>query len=389
VRILRYGIDSLYLSFKGSLLAEASARLSAAKLRAQAQDDSAQALAQIELAGHLFEVRAVGRKRYPFILRDNAYDLQIASAMASKLPVAFCQIRSHWLTSQGVATAVCKLSEILALLCQIEGVPAVSRADLFCDFTCPLTMEEIEALPLVGRSRDISRYESDGIFTGFTVGMGGEMAARLYNKLLQILKSGQQYLMPLWHQGGWEPGLPVYRLEFEFKSGALRELGVRSLPDLMTQAGNLWGYGTQSWLRICEANPQDAKRSRWPTHPFWEALSALPWAGHGIAERVAAKPESAPPDNILIRRFCSSLSSVMGARGLTSVYDAFDRILMEARSYYDREAFMGGRDFEQFMLDRAANKAKRYNLPFPGFTQRAQDELAQAAAGFYRDETRR
>ena len=108
-----------------------------------------------------------------------------------------------------------------------------------------------------------------------------------------------------------------------------------------------------------------------------------------MAERAPAKPSAAPPDDVLIRGFCASVSSFMAARGISNAEDAIDRFLMEARRHYSWESFMGRQDFDQFMLDRAANKAKRYNLPFPGYSDRAQEELEAAAAAHYRDESRR
>lgn len=55
-RILRTGIDTLYLSYSGELFQEQGIRLANLKELAQSPDPERQALAQLELATHTFEV---------------------------------------------------------------------------------------------------------------------------------------------------------------------------------------------------------------------------------------------------------------------------------------------------------------------------------------------
>lgn len=56
-KLLRFGIDSLYLSYQGDLFAEVQERLTKLKQLAQHPEADQQARAQYSIAGHIFEVK--------------------------------------------------------------------------------------------------------------------------------------------------------------------------------------------------------------------------------------------------------------------------------------------------------------------------------------------
>ena len=45
-------------------------------------------------------------------------------------------------------------------------------------------------------------------------GSGNEVSARLYDKTLEIQKSGKDYMRPLWAMEGWNGQQDVWRMEF-------------------------------------------------------------------------------------------------------------------------------------------------------------------------------
>lgn len=60
--VLRYGVDSLYLSFPGSLHDQWAVLLEQARTDAQSPNDAIQAKAQVSILDHLFQVKGGGSK---------------------------------------------------------------------------------------------------------------------------------------------------------------------------------------------------------------------------------------------------------------------------------------------------------------------------------------
>ncbi|MFZ2170991.1 MAG: hypothetical protein WAW61_15310, partial [Methylococcaceae bacterium] len=116
----------------------------------------------------------------------------------------------------------------------------ISRVDLFVDFTSPVKMNSWDQSAWVTRAHNIASYSLRRHFSGWSIGMGGVMGARLYNKTLELEKSKKDYLKPLWKMAGWDEESPVWRLEFQYKREALKELGVLEMEHLIQHYGGLW-----------------------------------------------------------------------------------------------------------------------------------------------------
>lgn len=116
-------------------------------------------------------------------------------------------------------------------------------------------------------------------FTG--LGGGIIIACRLYNKLLEIVESGRDDLLPLWQAGGWNVDEPIWRVEFQFRREVLGQHGLVSLDNVMANLNGLWSYAATEWLRLTIPNPDDQTRSRWPVHPLWGYLSSIDWETSG------------------------------------------------------------------------------------------------------------
>lgn len=123
-------------------------------------------------------------------------------------------------------------------------------------------MESVGRHAWVTRARDLAQYCQDQVFTGWLIGAGGVMMARLYQKQIEIQKTGKSYLEPLWREAGWKGELPVWRLEFQFKREVLDQLGLSSLPSALGNLNGLWSYATTEWLKLTLPSETDQTRSR-------------------------------------------------------------------------------------------------------------------------------
>lgn len=212
-RILRYGVDSLYLSYPGTLSKQVEQRLQGLKLAAKGSDEQERARAQFRIKDHLLEVKDRGRGKFQFVLQDNCFDISLSSSTAASLPLAYTQLSSELLTAVGVTEAEKTLRYIINTLGLVSEAPNISRVDLFIDFTTTEPLETINHLAWVTRAQKISAYYINRALSGWSVGLGGSLGARLYNKTLELDKSKKDYLKPLWKMSGWNEAEQVWRLE--------------------------------------------------------------------------------------------------------------------------------------------------------------------------------
>lgn len=154
----------------------------------------------------------------------------------------------------------------------------------------------------VSRSRKRGTYEvtnlqvEDYSFglkrSGFLFSRGGPLSCVIYDKTREIRQQSQKWWFhDLWEHNGWdeEEQPVVWRVEFRFKREVLHEvrvphlfIGIEDAYQLSERLRFLWEYATghveggedglpDGWLRLVVPGT-DSNRSRWPTHPVWQAV---------------------------------------------------------------------------------------------------------------------
>lgn len=139
-RALRWGVDSLYLSYPGELFPNMESRLKELKQFAQSSVPDEVAKAQLPLGGHIFEVKEKGASLFPYIVEDGALRISL-SRPGRKAPMAFAKVSAHYLAHVGPAEAERHLSTVLSELGEVKEAANVSRIDLFVDFVSNVDME--------------------------------------------------------------------------------------------------------------------------------------------------------------------------------------------------------------------------------------------------------
>lgn len=380
---LRWGVDSLYLSYPGELLPGVLDRLKALKALAQSQEPGLPSQAQYLVAGHIFEVKDKGAPLFPYVLEDGAFRLQLAKP-SKTVPMAYVKVSSDYLAHVGPVEAEKALYALLSELGTIKESANVSRIDLFVDFT---TAENVEwnRRAWVTRAASVNAYAVNGKFSGWTVGQGGDMSARLYNKLLEIQKSGKDYLLDLWSAVGWHPGDPVWRLEFQIKREVLTQKGLPKLAQVMANLNGLWSYASTEWLRLTLPSDDDQTRSRWPVHPLWGYLSSVDWETNGGPLSRRFSPERAPGNAKLFNLAFSNLTAFMAREGITDLYEGHEAFMTALYAFHaDKAAFLG-LPFDDYVAEKVAIKARQFNtiLNNPDLeAERQADEQAKAARAY-------
>ena len=384
----RWGVDSLYLSYKGQLSLEVQITLEKLKKLAQSAQPADQALAQLKLDGHIFEVKDKGAGLFPYVLEDKTFRIQLAKSTSKGLPVAYVKISSDALAARTPEQLEIDLYALLQQLTDKLEDPKVSRIDLFADFVASVEMESWDRDAWVTRASAINAYSVDGRFSGWSVGIGGVVAARLYDKTLEVAtKSKKVYLLPLWTKAGWDGQSPVWRMEFQFKQEALSQLGLRDFNSAMHSLGGIWGYATTEWLRLTLPNPEDQTRSRWPIHPLWLALASVDWESDGGDLTREYSPSRVPGDDWLMQHGLSSATSYMAAKGFYEVEEGLTAFCAALMQYHDEKAYLHGCSLASYVRDKVALKVRAYNAALNAhqLTEEEQREKGlHAAAEAYR-----
>ncbi len=360
VKFLRWGVDSLYLSYQGNLHPHINAQLKQLKTQAQSENPLEQAKAQIKVGDHLFEVKDKGSSMFNYVLEDNAFRIQL-SRPDKAVPMAYVKFSSEYLTYKTPEQAEKHLSSILSELGVLESSANVSRIDLFVDFISYQDMEAWSREAWVTHASAVSAYAVDNRFTGWAIGLGGVMAGRLYDKRLEIIKSHKDYLIPLWHMMGWQMDDPVWRLEFEYKREMLVQKNLAKLTDVLANLNGLWSYATTEWLRLAIPNPEDQTRSRWPIHPLWATLATLDWETSGGPLQSRFSNNRVPNHDAMLRRTFSTLAAWMAAEGYTNYDEAVHNFFEALTHHINNKSMNLGLTFESYVKEKVALKARLFN----------------------------
>lgn len=385
---LRWGVDSLYLSFPGTLADSADKKLSELKRIAQSLQPHEQVEAQYSLGDHLFEVKDKGAGMFPFVLQDNCFRIALSRPAAKSLPLAYVQISSHFLNAAKPHLAESILRQLLDQLGDVDPVTNVSRIDLYIDFISDVDMESWSREAWVTRAHTINSYSVKGRFSGWAIGLGGIMAARLYDKTLELENSGKDYLKDLWAKAGWKEGQKVWRLEFEIKRELLTQKGIPSLPEVLNHLGSLWAYATDEWLRLTLPSAEDGTRSRWPVHPLWQCLSSVDWGGDSGPLLRRFTMTRVPDDAYILGRSLGLLFSYMAKTGLKDFRVGAELLMQRLQDYGEHLMEREGVPFSQYVKEQVAIRSRKYNIVFSPDEEPEDNIEQEAMARLYRKQAR-
>ena len=361
-RLLRVGVDSLYLSFYGDLLPDVEGELAQRKYHAQSRHADEQALAQWEIGKHVFAISDRGQQRFSFILQDNSYRICLRSGQGSRLPLAYVQVSSELLAHKPLEAVVEELGQIIGELTESASMPVVSRVDLYADFQTDTDIGAIPREAWITEASGIDTYSRDGKFTGWVFGAGSSMSARLYDKTIEIQKSHKTYFHDLWKRAGWDGSSTVWRLEFQLRRELLAAFRISDFSRLLEYMGGLWLGAVNSWLRLTVPNPNDSNRARWPIHPIWEYLSEIRWRLDDEPLTRTYTPARVPSLEKLYRMYTALLTSYMAVKGLRVYGEGCIRLMEDCREWHEswcRDQIK--MEFPDWLDQKLSLKARQFN----------------------------
>lgn len=360
---LRYGIDSLYVSYPGVIAEDWDKKLANLKELAQSEDENQQALAQVVIGQHLFEVKDKGKGRFSYVLADNSFYLQASNGRSKALPMAYVQISSEYLAHVGVEQAEKSLQFIVNTLGLVKEPANISRADLFVDFCADLKMDSFNPLESwITRTQSVDLHYRYNRFSGWSFGMGGDINARLYDKTLEVEKKSKKfYLYEFWQAKGWNTSEIVWRMEFEAKREVLKQLGIYKLNNLLELQSALWLYLTQDWLRLAIPSLTDGNQTRWPNHPLWDDLT-LAFNQDSEQEKLKRFTTARiPEDERLFVHGLGGITSFMAREGIADLGEGIGEFLHQAKDFHDKRANVQGSGMDVYVTKKVKSKNRRFN----------------------------
>ena len=278
---LASGIDALYLSGHGLVRAETLEELAHQRDLAEARLPASLSLGPLS-----FAVAPHGWGKYRYCLEHPVG--RVGVSPSRHLPPLRIQPRSEFLHALGPARAVETFEQLLGAHCIGLGF-SVSRADLYVDVT-GFPLETAMAGRFVCRGEARRSYETAGRCSGFDFGSRrtGSLYARVYDKLLDVERTGHDWWFEIWGEDHEGDG-PVTRVEFEIGRQGLGEFSLDSPAEVLDGAPGLWRYATGEWLTY-RSPTADSNRTRWPLAPEWRVVQEAALAGaEGDLERLRAR----------------------------------------------------------------------------------------------------
>ncbi|MGJ8668957.1 MAG: hypothetical protein ACSHXK_05655 [Oceanococcus sp.] len=383
IEVLHQGIDSLYLSFPGTLDEYKELLLSTLKANAKEFDALTSSLCVYKHQSLTFAVKDRGVGMFAFVLFNENYNIRLSSSRSKQLPLASVQISSKYLLEESLTDIADELVSLFNSLGDLEDDPVVSRVDICVDF---VALDNLFALPRrawVGRARNFHQHWTQERCTGWSIGLKAPLSARLYDKTTEIELTNKLYMHDLWLKAGWTGELPVYRLEFQFKRQVLQDLSVRFASDLLSSTGPLWRYA-MDWLRLCVPTDSDTKRSRWPSHPAWEALSKVEWFEDELDVAHRLRPTHSQNQEWAVRNFRASIVNYMAHKRLEDPYKAVDELFEQILVSCEKEAKFGEKTTLSVLEDRARKKASHWGKPFASAVRASKHIETKYTASKYR-----
>lgn len=223
----------------------------------------------VKFRGHDFLVLRTGSGRYKIILTNEDLDIRIFMDARSGLhfPELKVRFKSTLLWRHGWQDAVSKIDEWISSWANVAEVK-ISRIDIMVDVMGKLPVLTPELKEIVTRAKKkrefgtYERYAEGKKPSGYRFGEG-ELICRIYDKTLEIFRSGKKWFEHLWTDNGWEKGKPVTRVEFQCRRKMIRMMGIETIEDLSSIMPDLWKYITVEWLAI-RIIQKDSHRTRWP-----------------------------------------------------------------------------------------------------------------------------
>ncbi|MHB1419939.1 MAG: hypothetical protein ACYCX4_10255 [Bacillota bacterium] len=346
IKVVNFCVDSLYISFNGKLKEGVLIYLEDAKEVAQKDGGP---IIGYEYPGGRLVIQPYGTKGYPYLLDGEDFSIKIGEGKVG--PTIFAELRAHFLYTYDFVNAYQLVMNVIKEFIE-EGEFCVSRIDLCVDLIGWRPEESIYN-KIVTRAKKRGCFHEGRKLTGFTFG-AGRLSCRIYNKTIEINRSGKKWMEAVWRKMGWQNTLnPVWRVEFQLRREILGQFGVKDPEDVFAALNSIWEYCTKDWFCLRIPTDSDGTKSRWPMEPWWAELANMRISETGV-EVVREIYREIQMDKV-VDGLIAYESSLAAAKGVFN----FDSAIMLAKFISAQRLDKRNKKFEEIVEE----KRKRKGLP--------------------------
>lgn len=324
VKPLRCAIDTLEATFQGELSEELAKELQNKKLMAQATESPQPIL----LGDQEYFVGPKGQGLWPWVASNSNAMLRFGNA--KHLPPLSVKLRAEGLASKGAEALWNQVRTMAGLL----GLSPrnCTRLDVAVDFQgwAP-TLDEMRHAVCPASYRPI--FPNLEHPETFQFGKG-DVVVRVYDKTEEIKANSHEWWKLVWRAcEGYDPALPVWRVEVQLRSAALREVGCSDVFEAIANQHGVFEFGLD-WCSIKEPTA-DTNPSRWPDHPAWAYLRRYYMPGQPLGR---VKPAKTLADyDRAVKRYLTLVVSVGASVGSQDYWRMTEILSTDAEIRIERE----------------------------------------------------
>lgn len=321
---IRCGVDTLEATFDGELSQEFVSELQRRKERAITSGTPVEVL----LDSQTFYLGPKGMGFWPYALRNDQMIVQIGTA--KHIPSMKVHLLAQGLAEIGVANLWAHVRQIADEL----GLVFLNctRLDIALDYHGEF-FTFAESLNVVCPSAFRPVYPNTEKPETFQFGRD-EMLVRVYRKSVEIVVHDHLWWRFVWRLSpAYLEGEPVHRVEVQIRGKVLRELGYRSVEQIIDSLPELFAYGLE-WCSM-RVPTDDSNKSRWPEDPRWTALRT---AFNSTRSLGRMRPIRAIVSyDGCVKRLVSLMVSAGEAVDSTEYWDLARTLTTDAEQYIERD----------------------------------------------------
>lgn len=230
---------------------------------------------EIRLNDLTIKIHRSGAQFYSYRISSNDFIIWLKDQNLHEHPPVKVRFLSSFLWSFGFAECISSFLNWFSVFNAEIKETKLTRLDICADTDEGKFIEsDLSGIVTKAKSKTLhnvdDHYYDGKRFSGFTIGRGNPMLARIYNKTLEIKKTKKTWFNDIWENAGWNKDKDVWRVEFQLRREVLKEFGLLTLDDVLPKESELWIALTQNWLTI--RSPKGGNVSRWPVKRKWKII---------------------------------------------------------------------------------------------------------------------
>jgi len=209
----------------------------------------------INYMGINFTLKNRGMRFHPFRLESEDFVIGLAEKPINTNPEVFVKLKSGFLWSYGYQEAYERSIEWFNKFPGKIIGSRTSRLDICLD-TDEVEFHQDDIDKIITRAKSKTNFHPGSMhkfgneFSGFSIGKGDPIVARIYDKTLENKGKGKAWFETIWEKNGWDGQKNIWRIEFQLRRKALKELGIEKVESIKENEDRLWNYLTEQWLKI-------------------------------------------------------------------------------------------------------------------------------------------